>query len=57
MKRRKLSIGEFGVETFEAGSNPVFVARMQPISGGACTVWTTCSPGCDSTLWTPDTSE
>lgn len=55
MKRRKLSIDEFGVETFEAGMNPVFVARAQPISGGACTVWTTCSPGCDSTVWTTDT--
>jgi hypothetical protein len=54
MKRRRLSIDEFGVETFEAGTNPVAVARAQPISGGGCTVWTTCSPGCDSTVFTTE---
>ena len=56
MNRRKLSIDEFGVETFEAGANPVAVARAQPISGGGCTVWTTCSPGCETTVFTTESA-
>jgi hypothetical protein len=57
MNKRRLNIDEFGVETFEAGTNPVLVARAVPMSGDGCTVWTTCSPGCDTTVWTPDTQQ
>ncbi|HEX6746904.1 MAG TPA: hypothetical protein VF092_06365 [Longimicrobium sp.] len=54
MNRRKLNVDEFAVETFDAGLNPVVAARG--IVGPASpTVWTTCSPTCDTTVFTTDT--
>jgi hypothetical protein len=54
MNKRRLNTDDFAVETFEAGMNPMAM-RPQPISGDGCTVWTTCSPTCDSTVYTTDT--
>ncbi|HET7229773.1 MAG TPA: hypothetical protein VFJ16_07220 [Longimicrobium sp.] len=50
MNRRKLSIDQFAVETFEMGANPMETG-LKGSSGGGCTVLTTCSPGecCDTT--------
>jgi len=48
MNRRKLSIEEFAVETFETGIDPMEVTT-KPSSGGGCTVLTTCSPDCCNT--------
>lgn len=55
MNKRRLNTDDFSVETFEAGLNPVAAVRARALSGDGCTVWTTCSPGCDSTIWTTDT--
>lgn len=48
MNRRKLSIDEFAVETFETGIDPMEVTTKGS-SGGGCTVLTTCSPDCCNT--------
>ena len=54
MKRRKLSIDEFAVETFETGIDPMEVTTKAS-SGNGCTVLTTCSPDCcDTTIATGD---
>jgi hypothetical protein len=54
MNRRKLSIDEFAVETFETGRDPMEVATRAS-SGNGCTVLTTCSPDCcDTTIATGD---
>ena len=48
MNRKKLSIDEFAVETFEMGVDPMEVTTKAS-SGGGCTVLTTCSPDCCNT--------
>ena len=49
MNRRKLSIDEFAVETFETGIDPMEEVTTKGSSGGGCTVLTTCSPDCCNT--------
>jgi hypothetical protein len=54
MNRRKLSIDEFAVESFETGLDPMEVTTKAS-SGNGCTVLTTCSPDCcDATGATSD---
>jgi hypothetical protein len=48
MNRRKLSIDDFAVETFETGIDPMEVTTKAS-SGNGCTVLTTCSPDCCDT--------
>ncbi|HET7463715.1 MAG TPA: hypothetical protein VFJ82_20840 [Longimicrobium sp.] len=48
MNRRKLSIDEFAVETFDTGIDPMEVT-IKGSSGDGCTVLTTCSPECCDT--------
>jgi selenophosphate synthase len=55
MSKIALSFDALTVDTFDMGGDPVAALAIatreteEGTSGGGCTVWTTCSPGCDTT--------
>jgi hypothetical protein len=46
MNKRKLNPDDFAVETFVVGRNPLSAGA----AAASPTVWTTCSPTCDTTI-------
>ena len=52
MRKPLFRLENLRVETFEMGINPMVVALAgsEQTNVGGCTVWTTCSPTCDTTV-------